>query len=195
MAAMANGLAHAVKYIRNAPHQQVSLVLDLIEELEVEVMQFNAADLSKWIDNLMDMSSKDRKMLSYDGALRCRCAHTGEYIDNADWIDPHTDVAYFDPTNRVYAIAIHYLCLYAPDGAQICYENWNKEKVGDIMECAFAIAYRKPSPENIDFRDHLERVCYAVMKLDGVFPGPHDVRLWATTVEELRVFLLRLLKA
>ena len=161
----------------------------LIFELESAINVHNAGDIAVWIERLMEMPAEDRKDLSRDGAVRTREGTS----DPVHWTDPVTKVRYFDPTNRIYARALRYACLYARDTALVSTDNWCEEKLGDIVECALAMAWRDPSPENLDFRSFWERIVYAVMRLDGCLPTPgawNDHRLWASFADDLRIHML-----
>ena len=111
-------------------------------------MKFNPKELSEFIDTIMSPGNSGfRQSVRRDGAIRCRRAGDGSYVDEACWIDPETAEQYFRPRSLIYAKAIHYHCLYAPDGAQITWANWCDKTVGTIVDCAFGCAYRNPKDE------------------------------------------------
>ena len=186
-------LAEARAFIRTATHEQVRHVRKLIDELEAVCVRLYPWKLSNFIDGLMLLSNEYRTDLSRDGALRCRRALNGDYhsSDEADWTDPETGQRYLHPTIRTYALAIHYHCMFAPPGAQILSANWNDATVGDIVTCALGHAYRNPTDEvSTIFRNHLEGVVFKVIALENAFAGPRESRLWAATVDALRVIFL-----
>ena len=182
--------AIAFAFLRTAPPDEVRRVRLLIDELEAVCVKLSPKALSDFIDTIMLHENKDvRESVSRDGAIRCRRACDGSYIDRACWTDPETAEQYFRPRSLIYAKAIHYHCLYAPDGAQITWANWCDKTVGTIVDCAFGYAYRNPKDEKWQaFRDHLEQVCHKVIALNKCFDGPRDSRLWAQTIDTLRVF-------
>ena len=182
--------AIAFAFLRTAPPDQVRRVRLLVDELDAVCLKFNPKELSEFIDTIMSPGNSGfRQSVRRDGAIRCRRESDGTYIDNACWIDPETSEHYFRPTNITYAKAIHYHCIYAPDGAQIIWANWTDETVASIMNSALGFAYRNPKDEKWQaFRDHLEQVCHKVIALDKCSHGPSNSRLWAQTIDTLRVF-------
>ena len=181
-------VAKSLEFIRTAPPDQVRRVRLLVDELEEVCLKLSPKVLSDLIDDIMLQPKDDRKAVSRDGAIRCRRACDGSYVDEACWIDPETAEQYFHPSRRIYAKAIHFHCIYAPPGAQILWANWTDATVASIVDCVFGFAYRNPSDEKWRFfRDHLEQVCHKVIAVNSCFHGPRDSRLWAQTVDELNV--------
>ena len=124
--------------------------------------------------------------------MRCRRGANGCLLEPPWWTCPATGVQYFDALNQRYAMAVHYMCLYAPAGFRITYSNWGDELVGDFLECGLALAYRDPmNPNNLAFRDHLEKVVFAVIDLEVRLKCPlgFSPRMWAHFVDEVRVQL------
>ena len=76
----------------------------------------------QWMANPEDM----RKMLSHSGAVRSRLG------DPCHDHCPHELVSYFDPTTRIYSVALSRL---AP---QLEPQGWNQEARGDICETSWA---------------------------------------------------------
>ena len=182
-------VAMARAFIRTAPPDEVRRVRSLVDELEGVCLKLSPTVLSNLIDYIMMQPKAFRDAASRNGAIRCRRACDGSYVDEACWIDPDTAERYFHPSRRTYAKAIHYHCIYAPPGAQILWANWTDTTVASIVDYVFGSAYRDPSDEKWRFfRDHLEQVCHKVIALNKCFDGPRNSRLWAHTIDTLNVF-------
>ena len=180
--------AIAFAFIRTAPPDEVRRVRSLVDELEGVCLKLSPTVLSNLIDYIMMQPKAFRDAASRNGAIRCRRACDGSYVDEACWIDPDTAERYFHPSRRTYAKAIHYHCIYAPPGAQILWANWTDTTVASIVDYVFGSAWTDPSDEKWRFfRDHLEQVCHKVIAVNSCFHGPRESRLWAQTVDELNV--------
>ena len=147
----------------------------------------NPEAFARWIDAVMQFGRVERKRLSYNGAVRCL---PGEA---AHWRDPLSCVTYRDPGNSTYAHALHAACLYAvtpPEGL----DAYAASTLGDVMEIGLALAWLAPSPENVSFRNRIERLVWATERTEtrlGWVLGASTPRTWASLVDDLRIALGR----
>ena len=101
--------------------------LDLIELL----VHFKAGIFSQFVYKWMELPFRVRKMLSYNGAIKCR-----DPEDPKHYFCQFTKQTYFDPTNWVYAVTMR---LMLPKMVQEV--SWNNETKGDIFEAMLGLNY------------------------------------------------------
>ena len=89
----------------------------------------DSSTFEKFVHQWMQLSVRDRKTLSHNGAVRSRPG------DPCHYHCPVEQVTYFDPSNNIYSVA---LSILAP---QLDFENWNMETRGDICESLMGYAY------------------------------------------------------
>ena len=89
----------------------------------------DSSTFEKFVHQWMQLSVRDRKTLSHNGAVRSRPG------DPCHYHCPVEQVTYFDPSNKIYSVALSTL---AP---QLDFENWNMETRGDICESLMGYAY------------------------------------------------------
>ena len=89
----------------------------------------DSSTFEKFVHQWMQLSADDRKTLSHNGAVRSRPG------DPCHYHCPVEQVTYFDPSNKIYSVA---LSILAP---QLDFENWNMETRGDICESLMGYAY------------------------------------------------------
>ena len=94
-------------------------ILEEAHVLQDWATHIDSSTFEKFVHQWMQLSVQDRKTLSHNGAVRSRPG------DPCHYHCPVEQVTYFDPSNKIYSVA---LSILAP---QLDFENWNMETRGN----------------------------------------------------------------
>ena len=114
--------------MRPAPEAPEGVVVPEARELQERAPQFDSHAVGYSVLRSMALPKDKGKMLSDNGAVRCRTGDPCHYVCPVDG-----GVSYFDPMTRIYSVA---LSMLAP---QLEAQGWNKGARGDICESLMGV--------------------------------------------------------